>query len=296
MLAQLQPRSVPEGRGRASAGRGSARAERFVGELRRGRLVKLAARSGHSHSWQISCACTEQGHHNHAFCLTLHKYEFRLRGARLGSIIDRHEAVFRFNNASVAPPWSDDVGSRTTLWLSTHAAWRRRQTEAATTRGADPAVVQNVLYCFNPWVGRCHEEVLLAAQQQRPKQGRRVPTTRGGRPRSPRSPRSPPPLPLSPLAQQQPLQQPLQPPRAVLLLNPHLVGLLAALQRQLGGARRGSVRPSTGLVGLALALRVCRRVSLFGFANASDPRELRECDHCTSLASIEPQRIARTIC
>ena len=64
-----------------------------------------------------------------------------------------------------------------------------------------------------------------------------------------------------------------------MLINPRVVAVLSALQKQLKGSQRPSVRPSTGLVGVGLALSICRRVSLFGFVNATDPRELPECDH-----------------
>ena len=125
--------------------------------------------------------------------------------------------MLRFNNASLSPRWRADVGGRTSLWVSTHAVWRRRA-EASATSPLQDGGAHSALYCFNPWVGACHAEAFEQRQQQnRQRHG-------GG----------------------------------ALLLNPGLVARLAALQRRLGGSRRASVRPSTGLIGVVLALRLCR--------------------------------------
>lgn len=60
-------------------------------------------------------------------------------------------------------------------------------------------------------------------------------------------------------------------PAGATLLNPVLVRRLQAAQKR-SGARGAAVRPSTGLVGVALALSLCApgRVRLFGFGNDTD--------------------------
>ena len=165
-----------------------------------------------------------------------------LRGASLGREIDAHDEVFRFNSAPVAP-FEADVGARTTMWIASHFPWRthvRRRREAAAksagpgralpSAAAGPPYV--ALYCFNPWLGSCHADVLSG--------------THGG---------------------------------GALMLNPSLVNALTALQRAHGGSRAASIRPSTGLLGVGVALATCRNVSLYGFGNDTAVADDATCRH-----------------
>ena len=142
-----------------------------------------------------------------------------------GARIDGHDAVFRFNAAPVAG-YERDVGSRTNFVVASHFPWRDR---VRTSRGAATAP-NAVLYCFNPWLGSCHYDVLSGVRTKSP-----------------------------------------------LLLNPHLVYLAAMLQRAHAGSRSASVRPSTGLVGIGMALSMCSSVSLYGFGNDSDTSSAGDC-------------------
>ena len=87
-----------------------------------------------------------------------------------------------------------------------------------------------MLYCFNPWLGSCHYDVLSGVRTKSP-----------------------------------------------LLLNPHLVYLAAMLQRAHAARAAPSVRPSTGLVGIGMALSMCSSVSLYGFGNDSDTSSAGDC-------------------
>ena len=66
-----------------------------------------------------------------------------------------------------------------------------------------------------------------------------------------------------------------------LLISPSLAARVMGIQVALGGKSNGVVRPSTGLIGVGLALASCARVSLFGFANDSDKSALAQsqCNH-----------------
>ena len=157
-----------------------------------------------------------------------------LRYSELGTIIDRHESVIRFNGAPTLGLYSKDVGSRTTLQLSTLVPWRhwRRRVDAAqlaTTR-------DNALYCHNSWLGNCWLDALKSGNSSH-------------------------------------------------IVNPVLVAHASALlreHRRLGrGSRRASQKlrvPSSGVVGVAIALATCRGVPhVFGFGNLSRDEAL--CDH-----------------
>ena len=63
------------------------------------------------------------------------------------------------------------------------------------------------------------------------------------------------------------------------MLNPQLAAAMMRIQVALGGKSGGSVRPSTGLIGVGLALASCARVSLYGFGNDSDPVMQGHCNH-----------------
>jgi hypothetical protein len=63
------------------------------------------------------------------------------------------------------------------------------------------------------------------------------------------------------------------------VINPLLAASLMQIQAAVGGRSGGVLRPSTGLVGVGLALASCARVSLFGFGNDTDPRMQGHCNH-----------------
>jgi hypothetical protein len=67
--------------------------------------------------------------------------------------------------------------------------------------------------------------------------------------------------------------------QAPLLISPALVTAMMQIQITSGGKSGGVVRPSTGLMGVGLALASCARVSLFGFGNDSDPGMQGHCNH-----------------
>lgn len=64
-----------------------------------------------------------------------------------------------------------------------------------------------------------------------------------------------------------------------LLISPTLAASMMGIQVALGGRATSNLRPSTGLMGVGLALASCARVSLFGFANDSDARMAGFCNH-----------------
>ena len=66
--------------------------------------------------------------------------------------------------------------------------------------------------------------------------------------------------------------------RYPLMVNPLLVGRMQDEQR-LSGATGRYVRPTTGLMGIGLALSLCSQTTLFGFGNATDPSEAASCLH-----------------
>jgi hypothetical protein len=153
-----------------------------------------------------------------------------LRGSRDGREIDSHEAVFRFNTAELGPAFADDVGNRTTIWVASHSPWRMHM--GARNNGASMNA-DVVLYCFNPWLGRCHADVLSL--------------------------------------------RPSQPP--ALMINSALISTLMRLQRRFARSTAASIRPSSGLAGVALAVCMCDVVTLFGFGNVSDPQSSGTCKH-----------------
>eukprot|EP00965_Chrysotila_dentata_P013766 456688-Pleurochrysis_carterae.AAC.4 len=104
---------------------------------------------------------------------------------------------------------------------------------------------------FNPWLGACQSNLLIG----------------------PRTPK--------PAVAQPPTRLPKQLPSrsATYLLNPILSMHADAMQQAVGGSRRGSVRPSTGLLGLMLGLAMCESTTLFGFGNDTDSSTAGTCNH-----------------
>ena len=161
-----------------------------------------------------------------------------LRGSGLGESISRHEAIFRFNLAPTRG-FEADVGNRTTYIVGSHHPWRtavRTPSRAGPSSSLAPASSpppRVALYCFNAWLGSCWFDAL---------ERRRTPA-------------------------------------GATLINPVLARRLQAAQKRnaplrfCDAAPRGAaVRPSTGLVGVALALSLCApgRVRLYGFGNDTD--------------------------
>ncbi|KAL3916246.1 MAG: hypothetical protein SGPRY_006904 [Prymnesium sp.] len=64
-----------------------------------------------------------------------------------------------------------------------------------------------------------------------------------------------------------------------LLINPVLVSHVMALQQAHLGSSAKSIKPSTGLMGIAIALTLCTNVTLFGFANDSNMVAASNCNH-----------------
>ena len=171
-----------------------------------------------------------------------------LRGVGLGSAIDAHEMVIRFNGAPLLP---HDTGGRTTLRISTHSPWRHWRRERDVSRSGPLA-----LYCHNPWLGSCWADALgsnnaTASSRQEPSQ------SAGGRSSTAR----------------------------VTVINPELVAETAAL---LGAreakSRSRALPPTSGMLGIAVALSACNAatpVDVYGFGEplANDEATSRQCDH-----------------
>lgn len=153
-----------------------------------------------------------------------------LRGSWSGREIDSHEAIFRFNAANVGPAFADDVGNRTTFWIASHSPWRMH---VGAEKSGAYTEADAVLYCFNPWLGKCQADVLSLRAPQKP----------------------------------------------ALMINPALIATLMRLQRRFALSTAGSIRPSTGLAGVALAIDMCESVTLFGFGNVSDSKSSGTCNH-----------------
>ena len=68
-------------------------------------------------------------------------------------------------------------------------------------------------------------------------------------------------------------------PTMPLLMSPLLTGAMMAIQVALGGKSSGPVRPSTGLMGVGLALASCARVTIYGFANYTEDATRAFCNH-----------------
>ena len=157
-----------------------------------------------------------------------------LRGSHHGALIDGHETIVRLNFAPAVGRHVVDVGRRTTIRLLTHFPWR---TLRSGNYPSLKAAQQLILWCQNVWLGVCQRDVL------NPPSGRRRHAANGTMGAAP-----------------------------VWVLNPVLIQHLLRLYAHVTHyERRLNPRaPSTGLVGLALALSACEQVSVFGFGNASN--------------------------
>jgi len=80
-----------------------------------------------------------------------------LRGARLGSAIDAHEAVFRVNAAPTAGH-EDDVGHRTT--------WRVHNSEKPWFMASLNTPELQVAVCHTAWIGACQHQAFNGAWSQ----------------------------------------------------------------------------------------------------------------------------------
>ena len=156
-----------------------------------------------------------------------------LRGSRHGPLIDGHEVVIRMNFAPAVGRHAADVGRRTTIRLLTHFPWR------AIRSGNYPslkAAQHLILWCQNVWLGVCQRDVLDPPVSRRRRAANHTAIA-----------------------------------TSASMLNPVLIDRL--LQLYAYGThynRRVNPRaPSTGLIGLAVALSACEQVSVFGFGNAS---------------------------
>ena len=76
----------------------------------------------------------------------------QLGSSKLGTCIDGHDAVLRLNDAPVKVQHAEDVGWRTTWRLSTMQSW----VDAVKRRSPDLRADAQLLYCLEPWVGKCH--------------------------------------------------------------------------------------------------------------------------------------------
>jgi len=75
----------------------------------------------------------------------------QLGSSNLGTCIDGHDAVIRLNDAPVTAQHAEDVGWRTTWRLSTMTSW----VDAVKRRSPDLRADAQLLYCLEPWVGKC---------------------------------------------------------------------------------------------------------------------------------------------
>lgn len=151
-----------------------------------------------------------------------------LIGSNHAAAIDQADAVMRFNFAPTRG-FAADVGHRTTVRIAIHHPWLTLTRAPAPLPYAQSLLAggaRPILYCHNPWLGRCHANLLESREGDR--RERRA--------------------------------------DAVLVVNPRFISRVAAL---LGSSAAPKKIPSSGFVGIGLALRLCEQVQLFGFGNAS---------------------------
>ena len=148
----------------------------------------------------------------------------------LGRHVDSHAHVLRFNAAPSGGVWEHDVGQKSTVRILSAWVAQMRTRHPADTRSSGDAVL---LYC------RLLSYKCLRAAVSPPGKGQLV-------------------------------RRWLVNPLFVAEINAELHRLQDELhQHEPQLATRRSALPSTGIVGVALALSTCARVSLLGFGNAS---------------------------
>lgn len=164
-----------------------------------------------------------------------------LTGSGQGARIDSHDAVYRFNTAPVGGPYLADVGNRTSVWVASHIPWRSQARRLAQFRGPSGGIDGDEVAALY-----CFNPWLGSCHVDAMGNSKRA-VAHGGR------------LPV--------------------LISPMVVRVLMQIQAAAGGKSGGALRPSTGLIGVGLALASCARVSLFGFGNDSDTRMQGHCNH-----------------
>lgn len=169
-----------------------------------------------------------------------------LTGSGQGALIDAHDAVYRFNSAPVGGPYEADVGNRTSVWVASHVPWRaqaRRIAALGASRLDSVTAVTSLSSASSEGAALYCFNPWLGACHVDAMGGKRLGVS-------------------SPL-----------------FISPALVTAMMQIQITSGGKSGGVVRPSTGLMGVGLALASCARVSLFGFGNDSDPGMQGHCNH-----------------
>jgi hypothetical protein len=166
-----------------------------------------------------------------------------LTGSGQGARIDAHDAIYRFNNAPVGGPYEADVGNRTSVWVASHVPWRGQARRVAALAAAAVNLGGEGLAREEAAALYCFNPWLGACHVD----------AMGGKRLGIHAP--------------------------PLLISPALVAAMMQIQITSGGKSGGVVRPSTGLMGVGLALASCARVSLFGFGNDSDPGMQGHCNH-----------------
>lgn len=157
-----------------------------------------------------------------------------LRRASHGASIDKHDAIFRINNAPTRR-YTHNVGSRTTYRIATQFPWRILLTHAQSQLvNPDGSRVAPLLYCHNGWIGNCHRDVLREQWWKK-----------------------------SPALLVNPA-----------LVGAVMRAMYAAPKRGKHAVARLMHRkaPSSGLIATAVALSMCGNVTLFGFSNYTKER------------------------
>jgi len=161
--------------------------------------------------------------------------------SRQGKLIDAHDSVFRFNSAPV-DAYSADVGARSQLWVASHFPWRMKMRELRSDRklvASSSPTAMNSSATSGVVSLYCFNSWLGSCHADA------LIGERG----------------------------------YTLLINPVLVRRVTELQRAHRGSTSMNTRPSTGLIGVALALTTCKRVTLYGFANDSNLQAASTCNH-----------------
>jgi hypothetical protein len=238
-------------------------------------LLACAARNGHKPE-------LERLHHKQ--CAVIGNSGILL-GSALGSEIDAHDAVIRFNAAPSGSVWQPDIGSKSSLrilssWVAKMRVWRSDD-----TRSSGDGVL---LYCQANWVGQCLMRGVASERgckgdsgggdvHGRHLQGEEVlgghlpadgdgPSAGGGGGGNGDGPSADAGGGNSPSARGGGSVHALG--RQRWLINPVFIRHLHAyLHGSQTPPTRATALPSAGLIGAALALRFCRRVTIYGFGD-----------------------------